>query len=102
MKHLHFSDTHIKGGFWKYYSDMVRNVTAKAVYDRFWETGRFDAFRCDWEEGMKNRPHRFWDSDVAKWIEGVAYLNEIKREPEFEKIADETIELIEKNQYENG
>ena len=81
MKHLHFSDTHIKGGFWKYYSDMVRNVTAKAVYDRFLETGRFDAFRCDWEEGMKNRPHRFWDSDVAKWIEGVAYLNEIKKLP---------------------
>ena len=102
MKNLYFANTEIKDGFWKYYSDLVRNVTVRAVYDRFYETGRFDAFKCDWKEDMPNMPHVFWDSDVAKWIEGAAYLTEIEKEPELEKIIDETIDLIEKNQREDG
>ncbi|MBQ9116931.1 MAG: glycoside hydrolase family 127 protein, partial [Clostridia bacterium] len=102
MKTVDFAKTRITGGFWKKKQDMVRNTTVKAVYDRFCDTGRFDAFKFDWKEGMPNKPHIFWDSDVAKWIEGVAYLTEIKREPKLEKIVDETVELIEKNQDENG
>ena len=26
------------------------------VYNRFKETGRFDALRCDWREGAPNKP----------------------------------------------
>lgn len=102
MKNLYFSNTIIKDGFWKYYQNLMRNVTVHSVYERFYNTGRFDIFRCDWKEGMENKPHRFWESDVAKWIEGVAYLTELKKEPELEKIVDETIDLIEKNQREDG
>ncbi len=102
MKNIPFSNTRITGGLWKQKQDMVRKVSAKAVYDRFCETGRFDAFKFDWKEGMPNKPHLFWDSDVAKWIEGVAYITQIKREPKLEKIADETIDLIEMNQGEDG
>ena len=62
----------ITGGYWKKKMDLNRKVTMNAVYDRFHESGRIDAFRCDWKEGMPNRPHIFWDSDVAKWMEGAA------------------------------
>jgi len=102
MENLHFAQTEIKGGFWRYYSDMVKNSTVQAVYERFMETGRFDALRCDWKEGEPNQPHVFWDSDVAKWMEGAAYLIEREPHPELEAIIDEYVGCIEKNQREDG
>ncbi len=100
MKRVIFSDIKITGGFWKQKQDLVRSVTVNAVYDRFFETGRFDAFKCDKSNPIK--PHIFWDSDVAKWIEGVAYLTKEKREPSLEKIVDDLVDEIEKNQCEDG
>lgn len=102
MENLHFAATEIKGGFWKYYSDLVKNSTVHAVFDRFKETGRFDALRCDWKEGEPNEPHVYWDSDVAKWMEGAAYLIEREPHPELEAIIDEYVGYIEKNQREDG
>ena len=102
IRTVDFAKTEITGGFWKKKQELVRKTTVKAVYDRFSDTGRFDAFKFDWKEGQPGKPHIFWDSDVAKWIEGVAYLTELKREPKLEKIADGVIDLIEKNQDENG
>ena len=54
----------ITGGFWKKKMDLNRRVTMNAVYDRFHESGRIDAFRCDWKEGMPNRP-RWWSPTSA-------------------------------------
>ena len=102
MKRIDFKNTTVTGGFWKQKQDLMRKTTVYAVYDRFKDTGRFDAFRFDWKEGMPNRPHYFWDSDVAKWIEGAAYLTAKKREPKLEKIIDKTVDLIVKNQGEDG
>ena len=95
MNRVDFSSIKITGGFWKEKQDMVRNVTVNAVYDRFKETGRFDAFKC--EKDAEHEPHIFWDSDVAKWIEGVAYLTQEKREPQLEEIVDLVVDQIEKN-----
>ena len=100
MKRVDFSNIKITGGFWKQRQDLIRNVTAKAVYDRFYDTGRIDAFKFD--KGLGIQPHIFWDSDVAKWMEGVAYLLIEKREPQLEKIVEDLIDLIEKNQDECG
>ena len=97
-----FSQTKILGGFWKQKQDMVRKTTIYAVYDRFMETGRFDAFKFDWKEGQPNKPDIFWDSDVAKWMEAAAYLIRTKREPKLEKIVDGLVKLIEKNQCADG
>lgn len=97
-----YSATRITGGFWKQKQDMVRNSTIYAVLDRFTETGRFGAFECNWKEGEPNRPHHFWDSDVAKWLEAVAYLTKLKRNRELEKIVDRVALLIEKNQQDDG
>ena len=102
IKSVDFANTKITGGFWKQKQDLVRKVTVHAVYDRFVDTGRFEAFKFNWKEGMPFKPHIFWDSDVAKWLEGAAYLTELKRDPELEKIVDETVDLIEKNQGEDG
>ena len=100
MKSVDFSNIKITGGFWKERQDLIRNVTVNAVYDRFYDTGRIDAFKFDKSSEIK--PHIFWDSDVAKWMEGVAYLLVEKREPQLEKIVEGLIDLIEKNQDECG
>ncbi len=44
----------------------------------------------------------FQDTDVAKWLEAVAYVLEISRDEELERLADETIKLIGKAQCEDG
>ncbi len=102
MDRIDFTKINITGGLWKQKQDMVRRTTAMAVYNRFDDTGRIDAFKCDWKEGMPNRPHIFWDSDVAKWIEGVAYLISKRPAPKLEKLCDRIIANIVKNQREDG
>lgn len=44
----------------------------------------------------------FQDTDVAKWLEAVGYYLQTKSNPELERIADETIDLIGKAQHEDG
>ncbi|MBR5881251.1 MAG: glycoside hydrolase family 127 protein, partial [Clostridia bacterium] len=102
IRTVDFSKTRITGGFWKQKQALVRRVTTKAVYDRFCDTGRIDAFRFDWKEGMPNQPHFFWDSDVAKWMEGAAYQLAIAPDARLESKIDRLVDLIEKNQQEDG
>ncbi len=97
-----FSRTRITGGFWKQKQTLVRRVTTKAVYDRFYDTGRIDAFRFDWKEGMSNKPHFFWDSDVAKWMEGAAYQLTLKPDAGLEKKIDALVDQIAEHQEESG
>lgn len=102
MKYIDFSDIKITDGFWKHKQDMLKTATIKAVYDRFSDTHRFDALKCDWKEKGEYEAHIFWDSDVAKWIEGVAYVLKQERCPELEKLIDDAVEDIIKNSDENG
>ncbi len=89
-------------GFWKNRFDINKSSTIPNVYDRFSETGRFDAFKFDWKEGEPQRPHIFWDSDVAKWMEAAAYTVAKAPDKGLEEIVDGVVDLIEKNQDENG
>lgn len=102
MDNIKFHNIDITDGFWKAKQDMVKNATVDAVYNRFKETHRFDALNCTWREGMPDMPHIFWDSDVAKWIEGVSYILAKERNPRLEKIIDDAVDAICKNADENG
>ncbi|MBQ8611313.1 MAG: glycoside hydrolase family 127 protein [Oscillospiraceae bacterium] len=94
MKNIDHSAVRIRDGFWKQKQELVRNVTAKAVYDRFSDTGRFAALKCSWKPGDEPEPHIFWDSDVAKWLEGVAYLLQEAPAPELYSLARAAIDDI--------
>lgn len=102
MNNIEFSDVKITGGYWKARQDINRSVTLKAVYDRFNETGRFEALKCDLRDGDTNIPHIFWDSDVAKWIEGASYILHSKKNDQVVEIIENAIDLIIKNSDENG
>ena len=81
MKQIPFYNTKIEGGFWGEKQKTSREVTVNAVYDRFEETKRFEAMKCDREQHEREgwKPHIFWDSDAAKWIEGTAYTLEYEK-----------------------
>lgn len=102
MKNIPFTDVSITGGYWHERQRINREVTEQAVYDRFAESGRFDALKCEWKEGDPNLPHIFWDSDVAKWIEGAAYLLETEQNDTAVEIIETVIDRIIEHRDENG
>ena len=102
MKNISFRDVTINNGFWKDRQKVNSEKTIYNVRDRFAETGRFDAFRFEWKDGMEKKPHIFWDSDIAKWIESAAYIIQKEPRPDLEKQVDEVVDLMEKNQQPDG
>ena len=102
MKLIDFRKTDLTDGFWKKQVDVVSEVSVYNVYKRFEETGRFAALNCTWKPGDPYEPHIFWDSDIAKWIESVAFIIEKRPCPELEKVVDEVADAMEKNADEFG
>lgn len=98
-----FSDVELTDGFWKKRAEINENITIYAVRDRFRDTGRFEAFKFNWTEDSDiPKPHIFWDSDVAKWMESVAFILAKKDVPGLRADVEELISLMEKNQKEDG
>ena len=97
-----YQSVKLESGFWFEKQQLNSTVTTQAVYDRFYETGRIDAFKCDWKEGELNKPHIFWDCDVAKWMEGAAYILAREDRPDLTEKVEELIDRIEANQGEDG
>lgn len=77
-------------------------VTIPSALAKCKETGRLDAFKLDWVPGKEKCPHIFWDSDVAKVLEGVAYALAQSPDAELEKYYDELIDLIVSAQQPDG
>lgn len=104
MKQIPFYNTRIEGGFWGKMQKTSRDVTVAAVYDRFKETHRFEAMKCDREQHEREgwKPHIFWDSDAAKWIEGAAFSLEYEKNEELEKKIDELVDMMCTSQREDG
>lgn len=104
MKHIPFYSTRIEGGFWGDRQKTSREVTVDAVYDRFEETHRFEAMKCDREQHEREgwKPHIFWDSDAAKWIEGTAYTLEYEKNEQFESKIDRLVDMMCSSQLEDG
>ena len=98
-----FDEVSITGGFLHALQEKNRRIILDAVYDRFSDTGRFAALRCDWAEGSdKPKPHIFWDSDIAKWIEGAAYVLAKHTDPDLEAKVEAAIDDMEAHQWEDG
>ena len=82
MESIKVKETEITGGYWKTRQEINSTATLRSVYERFKETHRFDALKCEWKDGDPDMPHIFWDSDVAKWIEGASYILNFKDDEE--------------------
>lgn len=92
----------IEGGFWGPRIETLRHTTIHAIYKHCKETGRIDAFRLTWKPGMPNRPHPFWDSDVAKWLEAACYILAAHEDESLAQVVEETVALIANAQQPDG
>ena len=90
------------GGFWSGRQAVNRSCTIPAEYDQLAVTGRIDVLKLQWKPGDPKKPHHYWDSDVAKWIEASAYTLGTHPDPELENLVDRTIELIWSAQQGDG
>jgi DUF1680 family protein len=73
------------------------------------ETGRYDAFKLKWHKSYSDKPnvwpvpnHLFWDSDVAKWLEGACYFLTWKENEEIDAAVKELVGMIRGAQQEDG
>ena len=77
------------------------SVTIPSAIKRCEETGRIDAFKLQWtSESDKLPPHVYWDSDVAKVMEGMAYV--AKDSPEIAARLEELVDLVISAQQPDG
>jgi len=105
MKTISFSKVNLSSGYLASKQELNKNITINAVYDRFYETGRIGAFDFSYDKEKDDKslaPHFYWDSDVAKWMEGVAYIIKKHPTPELEKKVEELVSKIKKYQGEDG
>src|SRR5690606_38628707 len=92
----------ITGGFWLEKTETNRKNTIPYVYRQLDETGRLAAMNLNWREGQPNKPHVFYDSDVAKWIEAAAYSLVHHPNPELEAQVDAYVDAMERAQADDG
>ena len=65
MKNISFDNVNLNSGFWAEKQKLIREVSMKNVCKRFEETGRFKGTKLSWKEGQPNKPHVYYDSDIA-------------------------------------
>jgi DUF1680 family protein len=99
---LSFTQVSIEDEFWAPRLRTNRERTIPIEYEQCRTTGRFDAFRLNWQPGMEPVPHIFWDSDVAKWIEAASYTLATHPDPRLEAQLDEIISLVASAQSPDG
>lgn len=102
MKNINFDSIDITGGFWKDFQSLNENKIIYSVYNINKETGRNDMLITEKVKNKEVKPHIYWDSDVAKWLEAVAYILKKKKDDFLEKEADRLIGLMCKNQAKDG
>ncbi|MCH5197840.1 MAG: glycoside hydrolase family 127 protein [Oscillospiraceae bacterium] len=103
LKRIQLKDVEITHGFWANRQKINRDITIYAVRDRFEDTGRFKAFDFGYTpENGEIKPHFFWDSDIAKWIESASFIIEKTPNAELQSKIEEIINKIEEHQDENG
>jgi DUF1680 family protein len=88
--------------FWAPRLRLNREVTIPHAYAQCEQTGRIDAFRLQWRPGMEPRPHFFWDSDVAKWLEAACYAQATHPDPERGARIDQVVRCIASAQQPDG
>jgi uncharacterized protein len=96
--------------FWDRRRAVVRKNTLLYQLNMLKKTGRYDAFRLEWnpiydDKELLNWPvpkHLFWDSDVAKWIEGACYFLAETPDSDIDAAVQELVDMIRNAQQDDG
>ncbi|RFB87773.1 hypothetical protein B5K08_21010 [Rhizobium leguminosarum bv. trifolii] len=98
------------GGFWGKWQDAVCNSTAETLLDRCVEAGMLKAIDVNHPspgvvipiQPWGGTTQMFWDSDLGKSIETIAYSLYRRPNPKLEARADEIIDMYERLQDKDG
>jgi len=93
---------HLQDTFLAPRQELGRSVTIPASLARCEETGRLAAFKLNWKPGDPNAPHIYWDSDVAKVLEGMARASALFGDETLESRLDELVKLVLSAQQKDG
>ncbi|KAJ5533636.1 Six-hairpin glycosidase [Penicillium frequentans] len=101
--------TFAPNSFWARRREVVRIQTLQHQLHMLKETGRYEAFKLKWHPSYSVPPtvypipnHQFWDSDVAKWIEGACYLLMDQFDLEIDAAVKELVQMIRGAQKPDG
>ncbi|HSI84683.1 MAG TPA: beta-L-arabinofuranosidase domain-containing protein, partial [Candidatus Methylacidiphilales bacterium] len=102
FKPVPFTAVTIQDDFWKERCRVNREQSLPKQYEMLSRTGRINALRLSWKPGAPDRPHIFWDSDTAKWLEA-ACLN-CRTHPDVDMLAqiEEVAQLFIQAQQPDG
>ena len=79
--------------------DICMDSTIPAAVDKAVETNRLNAFDL---AGYHGERHIYWDSDVAKILEGIAYALTLRPDDRLQKTLEDWIDKIVSCQQEDG
>ena len=79
-----------------------RSATIPECIRKCRDTGRLHAFELKWRPGDPDKPHVYWDSDVAKVMEGMALSLINAPDPQLTKQLDEMVDLVVSAQQPDG
>ncbi|KAB8542079.1 hypothetical protein FH972_025542 [Carpinus fangiana] len=105
FRNVHFD----RSAFWGRKRSQISSVALLYQLEVLKKTGRYDAFRLKWHPVYDDEPeiwpvpkHLFWDSDVAKWIEGACYFLEETENDTVRSAVNELVEMITSAQQADG
>ncbi|KAH7077680.1 hypothetical protein BKA63DRAFT_601745 [Paraphoma chrysanthemicola] len=88
--------------------DTIARTTIKTQLDQFRTTGRYNCFELKWHPTYDDKSqwpvpkHLFWDSDIAKWIEGACYFLSSHYDEEIDAAVKYMVETIRSAQQADG
>ncbi len=97
-----FAQVRLTDAFWAPRLATNRTVSIPWVYGKLVETGRIEALHMRWQPGTEPVPHIFWDSDVAKWVEGASYDLALHPDPKLAALVEEVTSLFVAAQQPDG
>lgn len=104
-----YATTFTPGSFWARRRLVARSNTLRHQLQMLKSTGRYDAFKLKWHPSYSDPPtiwpipnHLFWDSDVAKWIEGACYFLTDQQDDEIDAAVKDLVQMIQGAQMEDG
>lgn len=99
---IDFINIRIFDSFWEPRISTNRRITIPLGFRQCRRTGRIDAWKMNWKEGDPGKPHIFWDSDVAKWMEAASNSIALFPDDDLGNNLDYVIDLMEKAQQADG
>jgi DUF1680 family protein len=100
---LPLGDASVTAGFWSHKQAVNREVSLRHGYEQLKRAGNFNNLRLAAGSGDgEYQGPVFMDSDVYKWLEALACDLANVRDPEVERMADETIDLLVAAQQADG